>query len=536
MRRTAGRRLAGSAIAVITIGMLWGASTRAIAEPDTIPRTPQTNAEPPAVYTVDATIRSHAGYRIELPNNRPFLLRVSGDAGRVAVLTQRQRKDPFSVFSFRGDHMVKLDRPMFAGAQPQKTWRVQFGSDDAGLFAGDGKPATAWILIQPERGVNHMVVRSAPPRGSQKKQRSKRSTPIRPEQLAKLDPTAPGTIAVPPNVRTAIATWARTKGNTGGRSSPRNPSLSATSRRKPKRTSKGRRAPEKQEPANETTQTKTRQSDAVTPLDIPKQLRRFVTDLTSKAQRGQLEAMVGREPYFRRLVRGLLGSERSNTIILGDHGAGKTQLVDELARRLAAGTVPDRLKGMRIAQVSLGGSVSGTPYRGQLEERITQLFDWAEKTPNLVVFIDEIHCAFMESTAEVMKERLTSPNVHVIGATTEREFRQHIEGNAAFADRFSLRVRIPSMNAKEFGRILGARTRDLGNAAGIRIRPSAVQAAVELASLRDGSQMRGAMALLEEALGQAELDGRKHVTPHRSRRWSTTAPASLWVFCGARAT
>ena len=129
------------------------------------------------------------------------------------------------------------------------------------------------------------------------------------------------------------------------------------------------------------------------------------------------------------LIEVLCRTGKRNPVLLGPAGAGKTAMVEGLAQRIAAGSVPEPLKGARIIEVPLGALVAGTEYRGQLEQRVQQLIDEASK-PGIILFLDEIHLLEQAGSSqggigagEILKPALARGDIAVIGATTPEDYR-----------------------------------------------------------------------------------------------------------------
>ncbi len=166
-------------------------------------------------------------------------------------------------------------------------------------------------------------------------------------------------------------------------------------------------------------------------------------DLTALARQGMLTPIFGREQETQWVIETLLRTEKRNPVLLGPAGVGKTAIVEGLAQRIVAGSVPPLLKNVRLVEVPLGGLVAGTQYRGQLEDRVLQLVSEASR-PDIVLFFDEIH--LLEGTgqseggigaAELLKPALARGDIAVIGATTADAWRDTIAKDDALARRFS---------------------------------------------------------------------------------------------------
>lgn len=182
-------------------------------------------------------------------------------------------------------------------------------------------------------------------------------------------------------------------------------------------------------------------------------------DLTSLAAAGKLNDCIGRDPELLDLVRTLSRVTKSNPLIIGEPGVGKTCLVEALALRMAQGKLlPDH----RIVQINISDLVAGTQFRGELEERLKQVLDEAQRKPNVIVFIDEIHTIIgaggregRSDVANVLKPALARGEFRCIGATTTEEYRKHIERDPAFERRFQV-IRIEEPSSEQTCQILNS--------------------------------------------------------------------------------
>ncbi len=181
-------------------------------------------------------------------------------------------------------------------------------------------------------------------------------------------------------------------------------------------------------------------------------LDRFGTDLTQEARRGRIDPVVGREGETERLVRILVRRKKNNPLLVGEAGVGKSAVVEGLALRMAAGEVPDSLRGKRLFSLDMASLVAGTKFRGEFEERMRQLLEELRSRRDTILFIDEIHTiagagATQGSldTANILKPSLARGELQLIGATTCDEYRTGIEKDPALERRFQpLLVEAPS--------------------------------------------------------------------------------------------
>ncbi len=174
-----------------------------------------------------------------------------------------------------------------------------------------------------------------------------------------------------------------------------------------------------------------------------KWLKRFGQDLTELAKEGRLDAVIGREREIERVVTVLSRRTKSNPVLIGEAGVGKTAIVEGLAARMIKNDVPGSLIGKRIIQVDLSNMVAGTKFRGDFEERIKGVIDEAIQNEDIILFIDELHLLMGAGAGEgsmdaanILKPALARGQIQLIGATTLDEYRKNIEKDKALSRRF----------------------------------------------------------------------------------------------------
>lgn len=172
-------------------------------------------------------------------------------------------------------------------------------------------------------------------------------------------------------------------------------------------------------------------------------LNRFGRNLTSEAQNGDLEPTIGRDFEIRKVFQVLARKTKNNPMLIGEPGIGKTAIVEGLANRIAAGTVPAEFKSLRIFSVEVSNLIAGASMQGEFEERLHNIISDATSDENVVLFIDEIHLLMgagktsgAMDAANILKPELARGKIKLIGATTTEEFVQYIEPDKAFARRF----------------------------------------------------------------------------------------------------
>ncbi|KRP37329.1 MAG: NDP-hexose 4-ketoreductase [Opitutaceae bacterium BACL24 MAG-120322-bin51] len=182
-------------------------------------------------------------------------------------------------------------------------------------------------------------------------------------------------------------------------------------------------------------------------------LKAFGRDLTEMAKKGELDPVIGRKDEIRRVVQILCRRTKSNPVLIGEAGVGKTAIVEGLALEIASGIVPEILVDKRVITLDLALMVAGTKYRGQFEERIKAVMDEIRRAKNVIIFIDELHTIVGAGAAEgamdasnIFKPALSRGELQCIGATTLAEYRKYIEKDSALDRRFqSVKVDAPSV-------------------------------------------------------------------------------------------
>ena len=171
-------------------------------------------------------------------------------------------------------------------------------------------------------------------------------------------------------------------------------------------------------------------------------LDKYGRDLTSQAQNGELDPVVGRQAEIERVIQILSRRKKNNPILIGEPGVGKSAIVEGLALRIKSDEAI-ALKGKRIVSLDIASMVAGTTYRGQFEERMKSVINELHKHPEIILFVDEIHTIMGAGNAQgsldaanILKPALARGEVQCIGATTITEYRKSIEKDGALERRF----------------------------------------------------------------------------------------------------
>ena len=197
------------------------------------------------------------------------------------------------------------------------------------------------------------------------------------------------------------------------------------------------------------------ESKSTTPV-----LDNFGRDLTKMAEDGKLDPIVGRAKEIERVSQVLSRRKKNNPILIGEPGVGKSAIAEGLALRIVEKKVSRVLYGKRIVTLDIASLVAGTKYRGQFEERLKAVMNELNKSPDVILFIDEIHTIVGAGGASgsldasnMFKPALARGEIQCIGATTLDEFRQHIEKDGALERRFQ-KVIVEATNIEETKEIL----------------------------------------------------------------------------------
>ena len=189
-------------------------------------------------------------------------------------------------------------------------------------------------------------------------------------------------------------------------------------------------------------------------------LDQFGYDMTKAAAEGRLDPVVGREKEIERVAQILSRRKKNNPVLIGEPGVGKSAIVEGLAMRINQKKVSRLLFNKRVISLDLAGMVAGTKYRGQFEERIKAVVDELTKSPDIILFIDELHTIVgaggapgSMDAANILKPALARGDVQCIGATTLDEYRTNIEKDGALERRFQ-KVMVEPTTAEETLEIL----------------------------------------------------------------------------------
>ena len=236
-------------------------------------------------------------------------------------------------------------------------------------------------------------------------------------------------------------------------------------------------------------------------------------DLTAEAKKGSFDPVIGRETEINNLMRVLSRRNKNNPIIIGHSGVGKTAITFLLAQLISQKKVPDSLKNLKLISLDFGALVSGTKYRGQLEERLRSVLNELEESgQGVILLIDEIHTILNadRSTIDIssiLKPLLTAGYLRCIGTTTPERFRESIEKDQLLNNCFQkIFVNEPSLELS--AKILNGIKRKYEVHHGIKITKEAVNYAAKLADryISDKYLPDKAIDLIDEAAAQLKIE------------------------------
>jgi len=214
----------------------------------------------------------------------------------------------------------------------------------------------------------------------------------------------------------------------------------------------------------------------------------FTTDLTKKAAQGLVDPVIGRKYEIERMISILNRRTKNNPLLIGEAGVGKTAIVEGLALAISKREVPDSLLDKKILNLDLALIVAGSMFRGEFENRLKQIIDEVKNNKSIILFIDELHTMVGAGAttgsldaANILKPALARGELRAIGATTLKEYKQHIEKDAALERRFqSILVEEPSRD--ETVEILQGLRPNYEKHHNVSISDEAIKSAVELSS------------------------------------------------------
>ena len=258
-------------------------------------------------------------------------------------------------------------------------------------------------------------------------------------------------------------------------------------------------------------------------------LEKFTVDLTARAERGDLDPVIGRDDEIRRTIQVLQRRTKNNPVLIGEPGVGKTAIVEGLAQRIINGEVPDGIKQKKVLSLDFGALLAGAKLRGEFEERLKSVLNELSKQDGqIILFIDELHTMVGAGKAEgaldagnMLKPALSRGELHCVGATTLNEYRQHVEKDAALERRFQ-KVLVEEPDEDDTIAILRGLKERYEVHHGVEITDSAIVSATNLAQryITDRQLPDKAIDLIDEAGSRIrmEIDSKPETMDRLDRR------------------
>ncbi len=244
-------------------------------------------------------------------------------------------------------------------------------------------------------------------------------------------------------------------------------------------------------------------------------LEKYGRDVVNLAREGKIDPVIGRDEEIRRIIKILSRRTKNNPVLIGEPGVGKTAIIEGLAHRIVANDVPTSLKDKTIFELDMGALIAGAKYRGEFEERLKAVLNEVKKSEGkIIMFIDEIHLIVGAGKADgaldagnMLKPMLARGELHCIGATTLKEYKEYIEKDSALERRFQ-KVLVQEPSVEDTVSILRGIKEKFELHHGVTIQDNAVVAAATLSNryIQDRFLPDKAIDLIDEACASCRME------------------------------
>ena len=244
-------------------------------------------------------------------------------------------------------------------------------------------------------------------------------------------------------------------------------------------------------------------------------LEKYGRDVVSLARDGKIDPVIGRDEEIRRIIKILSRRTKNNPVLIGEPGVGKTAIIEGLAHRIVANDVPTSLRDKTIWELDMGALIAGAKFRGEFEERLKAVLNEIKKSNGkIIMFIDEIHLIVGAGKADgaldagnMLKPMLARGELHCIGATTLKEYKEYIEKDSALERRFQ-KVLVQEPSVDETISILRGVKEKFELHHGVTIQDNAVVAAATLSNryIQDRFLPDKAIDLIDEACASCRME------------------------------
>lgn len=244
-------------------------------------------------------------------------------------------------------------------------------------------------------------------------------------------------------------------------------------------------------------------------------LEKYGRSVVELARQGKIDPVIGRDEEIRRIIKILSRKTKNNPVLIGEPGVGKTAIIEGLARRIVANDVPSSLKDKEIFELDMGALVAGAKYRGEFEERLKAVLNKVKESDGkIIMFIDEIHLIVGAGKTDgaldagnMLKPMLARGELHCIGATTLKEYREYIEKDSALERRFQ-KVLVSEPSVEDTISILRGIKERFEMHHGVHITDNAIIAAANMSNryITDRFLPDKAIDLIDEACASIKME------------------------------